>query len=413
LTSGSTSGSSTTSRPSRPDWQIVMVGPVVKIDEADLPRRPNIHYLGGKGLCGASGLPVRVGRGADALRDQRRHAVHLAHQDARIPRRREAVVSTPIRDVVRHYGRPRGVRIADTPEAFVQACDEAMALSKTPQSWRPDVDKMLAELSWDATFKRMDRHVQEAAQARRTRRAPDRFAAPGIRRGGSRPYDVVIAGAGFAGSVMAERLAEASGKRVLVIDKRPHVAGNAYDHHDKAGILIHQYGPHIFHTNSDQVVDYLSRFTTWRPYEHRVLADVDGKLLPMPINRTTLNGLYNFNLQTDEDAAAFLASRAEPIEKIETSRDVVVNAVGRHLYETFFQGYTRKQWGLDPSDLDKSVTSRVPTRTNTDDRYFLDTFQAMPKEGFTGCSSGCWTIPTSTSRSGPTTTTSSPLSSRR
>ena len=196
-------------------------------------------------------------------------------------------------------------------------------------------------------------------------------------------YDVLVVGAGFAGSVIAERLASQLGKRVLVVDRRPHVAGNAYDHHDAAGILIHQYGPHIFHTNSDQVVDYLSRFTAWRPYEHRVLAQVDGKLLPMPINRTTLNGLYGLNLQTEEDAAAFLASRAEPVEDIRTSRDVVVNAVGRHLYETFFQGYTRKQWGLDPSELDKSVTSRVPTRTDTDDRYFLDSFQAMPKEGFT------------------------------
>ncbi|WP_211262946.1 UDP-galactopyranose/dTDP-fucopyranose mutase family protein [Rubellimicrobium mesophilum] len=130
-------------------------------------------------------------------------------------------------------------------------------------------------------------------------------------------------------------------------------------------------------------MDYLSRFTAWRPYEHRVLAQVDGKLLPMPINRTTLNGLYDLNLQTDEDAAAFLAAQAEPVEKIETSRDVVVNAVGTHLYETFFQGYTRKQWGLDPSELDKSVTSRVPTRTNLDDRYFLDSFQAMPRDGFT------------------------------
>ena len=124
---------------------------------------------------------------------------------------------------------------------------------------------------------------------RRSRRAPDRFAAPGIRRGGSKPYDVVIAGAGFAGAIMAERLAEGSGKRVLVVDKRPHVAGNAYDLHDKAGVLIHQYGPHIFHTNSEQVVDYLSRFTAWRPYEHRVLARVGDKMLPMPINRTTLN----------------------------------------------------------------------------------------------------------------------------
>jgi UDP-galactopyranose mutase len=194
---------------------------------------------------------------------------------------------------------------------------------------------------------------------------------------------VVIAGAGFAGSVMAERLASQAGKRVLVVDKRDHVAGNAYDHLDAAGVLVHRYGPHIFHTNSDAVVDYLSRFTAWRPYEHRVLAQVGDKRVPMPINRTTLNALYGLQLSSDEEAAAFLASQAEPVARIETSRDVVVNAIGTRLYETFFQGYTRKQWGLDPSELDKSVTARVPTRTNTDDRYFTDTFQAMPREGYT------------------------------
>jgi UDP-galactopyranose mutase len=196
-------------------------------------------------------------------------------------------------------------------------------------------------------------------------------------------YDYLVVGAGFAGSVMAERLAADAGKRVLVIDRRPHIAGNAFDHLDDAGILIHQYGPHIFHTNSSEIVDYLSRFTEWRPYEHRVLADIDGKLVPMPINRTTLNVLYDLDLQTDEDAEAFLASRAEPVEVIRTSADVVISKVGRELYETFFQGYTRKQWGMDPSELDKSVTARVPTKTSTDDRYFTDSFQAMPKEGYT------------------------------
>lgn len=196
-------------------------------------------------------------------------------------------------------------------------------------------------------------------------------------------YDWLIVGAGFAGSVLAERLASQHGAKVLLIDRREHVGGNAYDRLDAAGVLIHQYGPHIFHTNSETVFSHLSRFTEWRPYEHRVLASVDGKLVPIPINRTTLNLLYELNLTTDEEAAAFLASRAEPVETIRTSEDVVVSAVGRELYEKFFQGYTRKQWGLDPSELDKSVTSRVPTRSNTDDRYFSDTFQAMPAEGFT------------------------------
>ncbi len=127
----------------------------------------------------------------------------------------------------------------------------------------------------------------------------------------------------------------------------------------------------------------MSQFTQWRPYEHRVRACVRDQLVPIPINRTTLNKLFDLDLQTDEEAADYLASRAEPVDDIETSEDVVINAVGRELYELFFQGYTRKQWGLDPSQLDKQVTSRIPTRTNTDDRYFTDTFQAMPLHGYT------------------------------
>src|SRR6476659_2206883 len=203
----------------------------------------------------------------------------------------------------------------------------------------------------------------------------------GTRRSSAERYDYLVVGAGFAGSVIAERLASQHGARVLVIDKRPHIAGNAYDEPNEAGILYHKYGPHIFHTTSEQVVEYLSQFTEWRPYEHRVRAVVRDKLVPIPINRTTLNTLFDLHLKTDEEAAEYLASRAEPVEDIQTSEDVVINAVGRELYELFFQGYTRKQWGLDPSQLDKSVTSRIPTRTNTDDRYFTDSFQAMPRDG--------------------------------
>jgi UDP-galactopyranose mutase len=196
-------------------------------------------------------------------------------------------------------------------------------------------------------------------------------------------YNYLIVGAGFAGSVLAERLASQHGARVLLIDRRPHIGGNAYDEPNEAGILYHKYGPHIFHTNSEQVVDYLSQFTKWRPYEHRVRAYVRGGLVPIPINRTTLNLLFDLDLKTDEEAAKYLESRAEPVDEIRTSEDVVINAVGRELYELFFRGYTRKQWGLDPSELDKQVTSRIPTRTNTDDRYFSDTFQAMPLNGYT------------------------------
>lgn len=203
-----------------------------------------------------------------------------------------------------------------------------------------------------------------------------------MKRTPSGPYDYLIVGAGFAGSVLAERLASQLDKRVLVIDRRPHIAGNAFDHYNEDGVWVHRYGPHIFHTNAQRIVDYLSRFTQWRPYEHRVLAQVNDQQVPIPINLTTLNRLYGQELDA-EQGAAFLASRAEPVEHIRTSEDMVVSQVGRELYELFFRGYTRKQWGLDPSELDKSVTARVPTRTNTDDRYFTDTFQMMPQKGYT------------------------------
>ncbi len=195
-------------------------------------------------------------------------------------------------------------------------------------------------------------------------------------------FDYLIVGAGFAGSVLAERLANGSDKKVLICDKRPHIAGNAYDFYNDEGILIHKYGPHIFHTNSKEVFDYLSRFTEWRSYQHKVLAAVDGMLLPMPINLDTINKLYGLNL-TAFEVEDFLESIAEKCEHIRTSEDVVVSKVGRELYEKFFRNYTRKQWGLDPSELDASVTARVPTRTNRDNRYFTDSYQAMPKHGFT------------------------------
>jgi len=166
------------------------------------------------------------------------------------------------------------------------------------------------------------------------------------------------------------------------VDRRPHIGGNAYDCYDDAGVLIHPYGPHIFHTNSKDVFEYLSRFTEWRPYQHRVLASVDGQLLPIPINLDTVNRLYGLNL-TSFQVEEFFASVAEKVEQVRTSEDVVVSKVGRDLYNKFFRGYTRKQWGLDPSELDASVTARVPTRTNRDNRYFADTYQAMPLHGYT------------------------------
>ncbi|AGP32618.1 UDP-galactopyranose mutase [Sorangium cellulosum] len=195
-------------------------------------------------------------------------------------------------------------------------------------------------------------------------------------------FDTLIVGAGFAGSVLAERLASQMNKSVLLCDKRPHIGGNAYDYHDDAGVLIHKYGPHIFHTASPRIFRYLSQFTEWRPYEHRVLAHVDDKLVPFPINVDTVNALYGTNYSPAE-VEAFFARVAEPIKHCRTSEDAVVSKVGRELYEKFFRNYTRKQWGLDPSELDASVASRVPARTNYDSRYFTDEFQAMPLRGYT------------------------------
>ncbi len=195
-------------------------------------------------------------------------------------------------------------------------------------------------------------------------------------------FDYLVVGAGFAGATIAERLAAHSGKKVLICDKRPHIGGNAYDHFDDAGILVHRYGPHIFHTNSRDVYQYLSRFTEWRSYEHRVLASVDGQLLPIPINLDTVNRMYGTSY-TSSELEEFFKSVAEPVEHVRTSEDVIVCKVGRELYEKFFRNYTRKQWGLDPSELDATVTSRVPVRTNQDDRYFTDTYQVMPLQGYT------------------------------
>ena len=195
-------------------------------------------------------------------------------------------------------------------------------------------------------------------------------------------FDFLVVGAGFAGSVIAERLATVLGKKVLLCDRRPHIGGNAYDHYNEAGILVHRYGPHIFHTNSREVFDYLSQFTEWRTYEHHVLASVDGQHLPMPINLDTINRLYGLNL-TSMELEKFFESVAEPRNHIRTSEDVVVSKIGRELYEKFFRNYTRKQWDLDPSELDSSVIARVPIRTNRDARYFTDRYQAMPLHGYT------------------------------
>ena len=357
----------------RPGWTLVMLGPVVKIDPEALPRRPNIAYLGGRDYAD---LP-RYAAGWDAaLMPFALNASTRFISPTKTPEYLAAglpVVSTPIRDVARRYGGIAGVEIAERGVPFLAACERALASAKHKQAWLGGVDALLADQSWDRTVAQMRSLIDAAIAARAKSRAP-------VRR--SR-YDYLVVGAGFAGAVMAERLAADAGKRVLLIDRRPHVGGNAYDHRDAAGLLVHRYGPHIFHTNSAEIVRYLSRFTEWRPYEHRVLAAIGGQLLPIPINRTTLNRFFGLSLATDAEARAFLDTLAEPAPQVRTAADVVISTVGRELYEAFFRGYTRKQWGLDPSDLDRSVTARIPVRTDTDDRYFTDSFQAMPADGFT------------------------------
>jgi UDP-galactopyranose mutase len=362
----------------RPDWSFVMVGPVVKISPDDLPQAPNIHWLGGKDYAA---LPAYAGHWDVALMPFALNASTEFISPTKTPEYMACglpVISTPVRDVVAGYGELASIRIAADAAGFVAAAEELMAADAAARAeWRTEVRECLADKSWDGIAARIARMLRDGLAAHQ----PTTFAPTTPR--ARRHYDVLVVGAGFAGSVMAERIAAGSGRSVLVVDKRDHIAGNAFDHFDESGVLVHKYGPHIFHTNSRDILAYLSRFTAWRAYEHRVLAEVDGQLVPMPINRTTLNALYGLDLADDEAAAAYLASVAVPLPEIRSSRDQVVAQVGEDLYAKFFEGYTRKQWGVDPSALDKSVAARVPARTSTDDRYFTDTFQCMPAEGYT------------------------------
>lgn len=196
-------------------------------------------------------------------------------------------------------------------------------------------------------------------------------------------FDYLIVGAGFAGAVMAERLASQLNKKVLIVEKRNHIAGNAFDEYDEHGILVHRYGPHIFHTNSKEVFEYLSQFTEWIPYEHKVLAKIGNELYPIPINRITINKLYKLNLKTENEVKNYFESVKEKRFPILNSEDIIVNQVGKDLFEKFFRHYTKKQWNLEPKELSPSVCGRIPVRTNDDCRYFTDKYQFMPKEGYT------------------------------
>jgi len=195
-------------------------------------------------------------------------------------------------------------------------------------------------------------------------------------------YKYLIVGAGLAGLTMAERIANVLDEKVLVVERRSHIGGNVYDSYNEDGILIHNYGPHIFHTNDQGVYEYLSTFTRWRDFWHRVLTYVDGNLVPMPITVETINKLYNLNLNCFE-VEEFLKKQAVDIAEVKTSKDVALSKVGKDIYEKIFENYTKKQWGIDPAELDTSVISRIPVRTNRDTRYFNDRYQGMPLYGYT------------------------------
>lgn len=388
----------------RPDWHLVMLGPVVKIDPESLPKPPNIQYLGMKTY---DQLPKYLANWditllPFALNDSTRFI-----SPTKIPEYLaggKPVVSTPIRDVINPYGVQNLVSIAASAGEFEEAIENILQLKKEDTvRWLSRVDQQLSQNSWDYTWKKMMTLIESSMASKEQENKKDekviklpeasipsiavdldlkKTRGNGTISGKVQPFDYLIVGAGFAGSVLAERLASGSGKKVLIIDRRPHIGGNAYDYYNAEGILIHKYGPHIFHTNSHEVFNYLSQFTEWRPYEHRVLASVDGQLLPLPINLDTINRLYGLNLNAFE-LEDFFKRVAEPCEKILTSEDVVVSKVGRELYEKFFRNYTRKQWDFDPSELDASVTSRVPIRYNRDNRYFSDIYQVMPLNGYT------------------------------
>ncbi len=195
-------------------------------------------------------------------------------------------------------------------------------------------------------------------------------------------WDYLIVGAGFAGAVLAERLASQCGATCLVIDKRDHIAGNAHDRYDRAGVLLHAYGPHYFRTNSDRIVQYLSQFTDWHHVEYKILSWTHGRFWQFPINLNTFEQLLG-RPSTTEEMEATLAQWRIPIDHPKNSEEVILSQVGERLYEMFFKNYTRKQWRRDPRDLDASVCGRIPIRTNRDDRYLSEKFQALPAKGYT------------------------------
>ena len=366
---------------------VVMVGPFAKVDPLTLPSLPNLYWLGQRAYAELPALvkafdvclmPFALNEATQYINPTKT----LEYMAAGKP-----IVSTAVPDVVRNF--TPVVSVANSTEEFIEAAYRASA---NPDTGLIAEGIARAEISsWESTVAAMHGHILDAMEARQTavtrtgEHSTPPSGASGIainkRRIEFVKVDILVVGAGFSGAVMAERLAD-RGLKVLIIDKRPHIGGNTYDIYDPAGVLIHPYGPHIFHTNAPRVADYLSNFTAWRPYEHHVLAKVGAQFVPIPINIDTVNRLYGLD-HTEKTIQGFYDQVREPRAEIRTSEDVVINAVGRDLYEKFFRGYTRKQWGLDPSQLAASVAARIPTRTNHDDRYFTDTFQKMPQHGYT------------------------------
>ncbi|MGG4406335.1 UDP-galactopyranose mutase [Geobacillus stearothermophilus] len=199
-------------------------------------------------------------------------------------------------------------------------------------------------------------------------------------------FDYVVVGAGFAGAVIAERIATQLNEKVLVIEKRNHIGGNAYDYYDENGILVHKYGPHIFHTRSREVWDYLSQFTDWHLYHHHVLGSIDGKKVPIPFNLNTLHELLPESLARpleEKLVSKFGYNVKVPILKLRETDDKDLKFLADFVYEKVFLNYTTKQWGMKPEELDPTVTGRVPVYISRDNRYFQDAYQGMPKEGYT------------------------------
>ncbi len=199
-------------------------------------------------------------------------------------------------------------------------------------------------------------------------------------------YDYLIVGAGYSGCVLAERLASQLGKKVIIVERRDHIAGNAYDYYDDRGILVHKYGPHVFHTNSKKVWDYVNEFTEWKRYEHKVLASVDGKRIPVPFNLNSLHMIYPDGLADRLERQLmekYGLNTKTPIMKMIEEPDGELKALAKLIYEKVFYNYTLKQWGLKPEQLAPSVMARVPVSISRDDRYFQDTYQAMPINGYT------------------------------